>query len=405
MRHPSRRGRYAMVVSGITIAALLSACSTSSSGGSSSGGSASGGSSSGGYQIGMLSDLSANLASQGVPLRDGAETYFNSLNSSGGVNGHKITLTTLDDQSNVNNYIADAEELITSHNVSAILGVLLSDGAVALVPTLQRAQVPAISQGPAAQSITSGVVFGGDAVIANLAPAMLSVAEKLLGNNSAPRIAILNITSTVQDQLSDSLATAVKAKGWNVVATQKVDITATDLTPAASNIAKEKPDLVFMGEPDAGAVLAVRALRQEGVTAPIIDSTAGASLSTLQTLADPNYYALNAFNYSSSPGSGPAQMAASAKAAGYNPDSPEFAHGYVQALVIAAGLKKCGYPCDGKALTTALANLGTVDTHGLTAAPLSYSPSDEAGFHYVQAYHWDKGTGKPAPLSSTPLKF
>ena len=50
------------------------------------------------------------------------------------------------------------------------------------------------------------------------------------------------------------------------------------------------------------------------------------------------------------------------------------ARGYVQAMILAQGLKKCGYPCAGEKLASTLSGLSGLNTNGLTYAPVTYAP-------------------------------
>lgn len=390
-------------ISAVAITALamagIAACGSSSSGGGSGGG---GGNNSGTYKIGSTSDLSGELAFEGGGLRDGINAWVKYTNSHGGINGHRIDYTPLDDTSNPTTGLANAKQL-ASDGVSAILGWGLSNVIVSAMPALQHNNMPIIAQSLTSDQLSppQSLIYGGDFTIAGEAAPEVAFAKTLMqkANISTPKAAILGYVSTVDAQFRSNAQTLIKNNGWTLGTTQVVQLSDTDITSAVQQIANSKPDVVISSVVDPQAILLVRGLRQAGIKAPVINYDGGSAFGTLQTLADPDFYVLRPFGFGTDTSSGIKTYDAATAAAGVKANAPFVINGYTQGLALGAALAKCGYPCSSSALVKALGNLGTVDTGGVTVAPLQYTPNTHEGVVAGVMYHWDTSANKPAQAS------
>lgn len=386
---------------GVAVLALASvaACGSSNAGKSAGGG---GGGGSGAYNIGSTSDLSAALAFEGTGLRDGINAWVKYTNSHGGINGHMVNYTALDDASNPTTGLANAKQL-TSQNVSAILGWGLSNVIVSALPALQHANTPIIAQSLTSDQLSppQSLIYGGDFTIAGEAAPEVAFARTLLqkANVTSPKAAVIGYVSTVDAEFRSNAQKLIQSNGWTLGTTQVVQLSDTDITSAVQQVANSKPDVVISSLVDPQLILLVRGLRQAGLKVPVINYDGGSAYGSLQTLADPNVYLLRPFGYGTDDSAGIKTYDAATAAAGAKPNDPFVINGYTQGLALGAALKKCGYPCPSSALAKTLDNLGSVDTGGVTVAPLSYTPSSHEGVTAGVMYRWDVATSKPVQAS------
>lgn len=406
-RHGSFR---AMSVLAVAAAALLgvAACGSSSSGAHTGGTSEGSGGSSGAYKIGSTSDLSGPIAFEGSGLRDGINAWVKYINSHGGINGHQIDYTPLDDASNPTTGLANAKQLI-SQNVSAILGWGLSNVIVSAMPALEHGNMPIIAQSLTSDQLSppQKLIYGGDFTIAGEAAPEVAFAKTLLqkANVSSPRVAILGYVSTVDAQFRANAQKLIKDNGWTLTTTQVVQLSDTDITSAVQQIANSKPDVVISSVVDPQAILLVRGLRQAGIKSPVINYDGGSAFGTLQTLADPDFYVLRPYGFGTDTSPGIKTYNEATSAAGVKANAPFVINGYTQGLALGAALKKCGYPCSNTAMVKALDGLGTVDTGGVTVAPLRYTAATHQGVEFGVMYRWDTSTNKPTQASGNlPVK-
>jgi branched-chain amino acid transport system substrate-binding protein len=117
-----RRG-LGVVASAIALATVATACSNSS-GSASGGGSSAPGVSSNSITVGSLATLSGPLSSMFGDIVYGVKAYFDMVNASGGVNGRKIDLAKVDDDTGNPTTDADDERnLVQQDHIFALVGV------------------------------------------------------------------------------------------------------------------------------------------------------------------------------------------------------------------------------------------------------------------------------------------
>jgi branched-chain amino acid transport system substrate-binding protein len=74
--------------------------------------------------VGQINAQSGGGASLGVPLSQGAQIYFDSVNAKGGINGSKIRLITLDDQFKEQQTVEIAQKLILEKPIVALINTV-----------------------------------------------------------------------------------------------------------------------------------------------------------------------------------------------------------------------------------------------------------------------------------------
>lgn len=123
------------------MAALLVAACGSSSGGGGGGNSYAGKT----IQLGAVLSLTQAGGVYGPQSKNGAQLAVDQINASGGINGAKINLTVLDDQSDKATSAAKAQTLIQQNQVLAFLGPTLSNSAVAVHPLAESLKTPVLA--------------------------------------------------------------------------------------------------------------------------------------------------------------------------------------------------------------------------------------------------------------------
>jgi branched-chain amino acid transport system substrate-binding protein len=97
-------------------------------------------------KIGMSNAQSGNAAALGIGVKTGAETYFNKINTAGGVNGRKINLIAYDDGYEPNKCKGNTQKLLEQDDVFALFGYVGTPTSAAILPIL--ADSDAIYFGP-----------------------------------------------------------------------------------------------------------------------------------------------------------------------------------------------------------------------------------------------------------------
>ena len=341
------------------------------------------------YQIGFDSSLSGPYAANGVGQRNGFKAYIDYVNSHGGVNGHPVNVTVLDDAADVSTAGANVTQLIASDHVSAISGWLLSNacGAAATIATADTTPVLCSAVGSNLITPVHPYVYSARNLQADEAQPMITFAKSLV-KTSTPKVAIIIYGSAASSGLQKALQAQVKSLGWDLVANENVPLTQSDVSAQTSAIIAAHPDVIVGSLYDPLAVSFMRTLQAQNVSAPFIDYD-GASLSgSIVPLKDPNFYVVSATTLTGQgSGSGLSTYLAATQADGVSPTGPFVNVGYVQAMEVVAGLKSCGFPCSGTAMQKSLDSLN-LDTGGVTSGPITYSATNHDTLDQFSIFSW-----------------
>jgi branched-chain amino acid transport system substrate-binding protein len=348
------------------------------------------------YHVGINVDLSSSLSYQGEPFEQGFKAYYDAINKKGGINGHKVDVSALDDQSTVSTAIANVSELVEADHVSAIAGMLSSAEGVGLITTADNLQIPLFAT-YTSPADNGPYEWGLDSAISEEPIAQVAFAASLMQSEgiSAPKVAFLTAITPVLANWLTLAEQLVAAKGWTVVSNQQVALTATSLTTEDQAIASAKPNIVLEALPSGQAILSVRDYQSMGLNVPVLEHTSGGIASNFDTLQDPNYYALvSEQQIGVDSNSALTAEANAAKAAGDTVNS-FFQNGYQNAFEIGQFLKKCPGECTSSQMEKTIKGYGVMTTGGLSEGPLLWSPSYHDGVQWVREYHWSSGNIVP----------
>jgi branched-chain amino acid transport system substrate-binding protein len=347
------------------------------------------------YQIGFTSDLSAQFAANGTGMRNGFQAYVDWVNKHGGINSHPVNVTVLDDAAKTDRGLANVTQLITTQQVSAIGGFLVSNICGAAAPVAKTNKIPILCNAVSGDLLNpvQPYVYTSRTTQQAEARPMIDFAKTLV-TTSTPKIAVITLASAASASLRQSLKDIAGAQGWPVVADETVPLTANDLSAQTSSVLKGKPDVIVGALHDPLAILFMRTLASQGATIPFVDYD-GATLTALGGLKSPSYYLISSMTINGQGSSkGLQQFRDVMTASGYDPGTAFLNVGYVQATILLNGLKACGFPCTGAQLQPKLDQL-SIETDGVTSGPLTFTASNHEALHAVNIYTWDTTANAP----------
>jgi branched-chain amino acid transport system substrate-binding protein len=210
-----------------------------------------------------------------VPFHQGAKLYFDRINATGGINGRKIELVTLDDKGNAQQTAANTKKLL-DQGILSLFGYYGSPQVTAAYPMIKDGDVLMFAPMSAADEFR-GAMYGNVYSIrpgySEEAAAITRHAETL----GARRLAILHGNDSESMAALDSAQRTMSSLGANVVATA-----ATASGSIANSVDKAlaaKPESVLVIGDSNSAASAVRDLRAKGFRGPIYGfSNTGESL-------------------------------------------------------------------------------------------------------------------------------
>lgn len=348
------------------------------------------------YVIGASLELTGALSELGEGFLKGAEAYIEGTNARGGVSGHPVELVALDHSNKPDQGVANVTRLINDDGAIGITGFVLSNACNAAERVASEAEVPMICSAaePDMLNPVRPFMYGSKYPVAYQASAVVDFAESLAPADGA-KVAIVNLAAASSSAYAERIATNAEEKGWEVAVHEEVPPDVTDMSTQAAKVASADPDVVFTGLQDAPFILFMRTLQSQGVDVPVINYEAGSSLNALEGAGSGNVYVARGFGYpASSEGPGVDQFIEDAEAAGVDPDGPYVINGYLAAMLLVGGLQGCGDECSAQTLQESLDQL-EIDTGGLTAGPLGYTPEDHAPGDSINVYRWNPDSGEP----------
>lgn len=351
-------------------------------------------------QVGVSTDLTGPTSYLGTAELAGLQTYIDYLNRNGGVNGRPIKLTVLDNRFNATTTVNQYRELVSNH-VLFVTGLEGSVAASASAPLAVESKTAAIPQAYVSKFHTQPqpYLFALDMSPVVSAKLQMAFVQQLAqkANIAAPRISAYSIDTPAAQEYREAIQAEARSRGWTVVDMEQIPLASTDVSAQASKTAAAKPDFVVSLLLDPQLSLVVPALRQAGVSTPVVEGFYGNESETFAHINDGQAYAIRDIVPIVKDSDVPAvkTMLERAQAAGLAPkqDLYMFGLGYISGMVFENALKKCGADCTPEKFNTALESVGTVDTAGLSG-PVSFSATKHYLVSYGRPYRWDPQSGR-----------
>jgi branched-chain amino acid transport system substrate-binding protein len=227
-------------------------------------------------KIGILTSITGPAAPLGnLP---GAQLAFEEVNQAGGVLGRKIEPVIVDDETSASKGIAGFNKLVQSEKVFAVFGPSSSAVGVPMKGLMTSSGVPVIIPSFSSPDMTEPLiknVFRTGTL--NDRMQGRAIANYLVQNLKFDRIAIMRQSDQYGATGAASVTTRLNELQKPPVAVEVFNASDTDLSAQVLRVRATNPQAVVVyGYPSASAI-ATRQLRELGVTADIIGSTATSS--------------------------------------------------------------------------------------------------------------------------------
>ena len=334
--------------------------------------------------FGQSAAFDGPAAALGLGMREGILAAFNEANASGGVNGHKLELTSYDDGYEPERAIANTKRLINDDAVFALVGEVGTPTSNAAQPIATEAGVPFI--GP-----FTGAGFLRDPALKNVINIRGSYGqeteawiEHLTKDLNISKIAILYQDDTFGRAGLAGVQKAMDKRGMKLVAEGTYERNTTAVKTALLAIRAANPEAVVMVgayKPCAEFIKLARKLKMDAVFVNIsfVGSNAlakelgpdGKGVVVTQVVPFPEDTSIPLV----------ARYQKALKAANA---SAEFGfvslEGYMVGELIIQALQKLQGPITRDGLLSTIKQVGTFDLGGVT---LSYGPEDNQGMDQV----------------------
>lgn len=223
------------------------------------------------YKIGAVVDISGNSSSLGVPERDTLLMLAEKLNAAGGINGHPVELTILDNKSDETEAVLAVKKLIDK-DVLVVLGCSASGTSMAMINAVQNAKVPMISMA-AASSIVEPVK--DRQWVYKTAQSDIVTVKKIIGYLKAKgltKVAFLYMNNAYGDGGKVAFAAAAKESGIEVVTVEKFEASDKDMTPQLTKVKASGAQAAVVWAIPPSASIITKNFKDLGLSIPLIHS-------------------------------------------------------------------------------------------------------------------------------------
>jgi branched-chain amino acid transport system substrate-binding protein len=247
-------------------------------------------------RIGVIASQTGPVSFIGDPIMKSVQLATDQVNQAGGIKGRQIQLIAYDDESSPDKALSFAKRLVTSDQVSLIIGPNLSSTVRAALPTIEAAGIPVIYNTPITEPPPKSLQFS----VYPSEETSYRVALQALKERGVKTLGVLATTDTTGDSGFNWITKLAGSYGISVVASQRMDLQDKDVTPQLSAIKTANPDAVFSAL--SGAVVAVvcKGYVRLGIKKPLVFSTGAVTVNwpdllkgiTPDTLIFPTYKVL-----------------------------------------------------------------------------------------------------------------
>lgn len=285
-----RSGLAAAAVAAVAVVAT--ACSSSSGNGNSgsSGSPAENGSASANsgsdvasgtpIKIGEIVSLTGSVGPNVTPYYHVTQMIVSDINAAGGINGHPIQMTYMNDQSDPAAGLAAAKKLVLQDGIKLLIGPFYTPPAVSVAAFAEQEKVLMYSPGTTDQSLTTPVQKYIFAAFPTATAGVNSIVQ-LMKSMRATKPGVIVENDSYGDTWKDPIDQTFQSNGTPVV--KSIDI-AADATDASTQVAQLKAagvDVIIAAVADVPTLPIIKAINQQNLNVPLVTTTSASSIDSL----------------------------------------------------------------------------------------------------------------------------
>jgi branched-chain amino acid transport system substrate-binding protein len=228
------------------------------------------------YVIGASVSESGTGSSLGRPEADSMQMAVDEINKAGGVNGHPLQITILDDESSATTAVNNVRKLLDQHPI-ALLGPSLTQTSLAVIPLATQAQIPMISFASSAQIIQP---IGDRKWIFKMPITDFHTAQTIqlfMKKKGLTKVAVIYRNDDYGKTGVSHFKDAGARFGFEVVDTEPIAATATDATTQLTHIKAASPQAIVVWTTLPSAAVIIKSYRELSMSLPIFYSDGAAT--------------------------------------------------------------------------------------------------------------------------------
>jgi branched-chain amino acid transport system substrate-binding protein len=235
-------------------------------------------------KIGALFAVTGFNSPLGTPEKETAQMLEEQINGKGGIKGKKLKVVLYDTESDETKAVTLAKKLITEDKVLAIIGPSSTGESLAIVPTVEQAQLPLISCAASAQIVTPVKPW----VFKTPQSDALAVSELFdyYKTKKITKIATLSSSGGFGVTGKAAIDAACPTFGITNVAAEAFGDKDTDMTVQLTKIKGTDAQAVLVWGTNPGPAIIAKNMKQLGMTIPLFQSHGIANKAFLDLAGD-----------------------------------------------------------------------------------------------------------------------
>lgn len=333
--------------------------------------------------VGQSAALSGPAAELGSEMRKGILAYFEQVNRSGGVNGRKLVLKTLDDGYEGNRAAANTRKLIQEEDVFALLGYVGTPTSEAAKPIFTEARVPFVGAFTGAELLRSPF----NRYIFNVRASYYAETDaivNLLARMELKRIAVFYQNDSYGKAGLTGVERAMTKRGLQIAGLGTVERNTVDVAAAVKEIAAKDPQAVIMISAYKSCGAFIKEMKKAGSNPQFMNVSFVGSKALSAELGDTgrgvgiSQVVPFPWNVGTPVVKDYQRSLPNASENDYNFGSLE---GYIAARIFVEGLRRAGNSPTREGFVTAMETLRDYDVGGFN---VTYTPTDHNGSKFVE---------------------
>jgi len=235
-------------------------------------------------KIGGLFAVTGPASFLGAPERNSAEMVVEEINKAGGIKGRKLELISYDTGGDATKAVQLANKLIKNDQVVAIIGPSTTGDTMAVLPVVEKAQVPLISCA-AGIKITDPVKKWVFKTAQNDSLAVAAIYQQLRIEKKN-KVAILTVSDSFGSSGREQLKSQAALYGMEIVADDTYGPKDTDMTAQLVKIRGSQAQVVICWGTNPGPAVIARNAKQLGLGLPLYMSHGVSSKKFIELAGD-----------------------------------------------------------------------------------------------------------------------
>jgi len=236
------------------------------------------------YKVGAVFAITGPAAWLGEPERNSVKMLQEEINAQGGINGHPLELVIEDTVGEETRAVLAVNKLINKDNVLAIVGPSRSGTTMAVIPIVDKAQVPLVSCA-SAQEIVTPVKKWVFKTAQNDSDGVIKIYEKMKEMNLS-KVAIISSTDGYGMEGRKHLKRFAPEMGITVVADETYGPKDTDMTAQLTKVKGTDAQAVVNWSIVPGQTTVIKNRRQLVMTSQLFQSPGFGNIKYAQAAGD-----------------------------------------------------------------------------------------------------------------------